>query len=70
MSRSRSRGPTPAASSPSHMHSTGRGGAGNIHEGDAPSIETVMENDNFKFSPAAVSVSSPLPPFDSSDLLL
>ncbi|KAJ8086887.1 hypothetical protein PM082_005712 [Marasmius tenuissimus] len=54
MSRSRSRGPPAAVSSSSHMHSTGRGGAGNIHEGDAPSIETVMENDDFKFSPAAV----------------
>ncbi|KAL0567171.1 hypothetical protein V5O48_014821 [Marasmius crinis-equi] len=53
MSRSRSRGPSGAAT-PSHMHSIGRGGAGNMFEGEPPSIETVMENEDFRFQPAAV----------------
>ncbi|KAG7096707.1 hypothetical protein E1B28_004121 [Marasmius oreades] len=57
MSRSRSRGPSQTSSSaPLHVHSTGRGGTGNIFEGDAPSIETVMEDEDldFQFKPATI----------------
>ncbi|KAF9268198.1 hypothetical protein L218DRAFT_842674, partial [Marasmius fiardii PR-910] len=53
MSRSRSRGPS-GSNTPSHVHSTGRGGVGNIFDSDAPSIETVMENEDFQFKPATV----------------
>ncbi|KAK7060411.1 hypothetical protein VNI00_001176 [Paramarasmius palmivorus] len=54
MSRSRSRGPAPAVNTPPHVHSTGRGGSGNIYEGDAPPIESVLEDGNVHFSNSAV----------------
>lgn len=52
MSRSRSRGPS-GSSAPSYVHSTGRGGVGNFFDGEAPSIETVMEED-FRLKPGVV----------------